>query len=115
MPAAERIRVGALSAAVGEAVRLAGERQRLTEDLLRGPFGAEAVRPPRWIFGRFVRADLAVAHKFAAEVTETTAASLKEQGLDGAGLSPTVIAIGDDILAGFIERFGQIELPGMVR
>ena len=54
MPAADRVPLDQLSRILDKAVELAGERQRITGELLRRPFGAEAVRPPRWIFGRII-------------------------------------------------------------
>ena len=108
MPAADRVPLDQLSRILDKAVELAGERQRITGELLRRPFGAEAVRPPRWIFGRIVRPDeLGQAQQFAKDVIAQVAG---ETGL--AGFESAVLILGDDILAGFIERFGQIDTPG---
>jgi hypothetical protein len=108
MPEPRRIRPEELSLAVSKAVKLAQSRHKLElhEHLIQPDFA----RLPWWIVGRVLReqVDLDQAHKVSTTITESI------NGKVGA-FQPVTIKISDQILVGFIEKFGnQLELPGQL-
>ncbi len=100
-----RIRPEELSKAVAKAVSLAQSKHKLA--LQAHPIQPDFARLPWWIVGRVLRerVDLDQAHK----VAETITASLNGKG---DLYQPVTARFGDDILVGFIERFGgQLQVP----
>ncbi len=94
-----RIRPDELSKAVAKAVSLAQAKHKL--ELHPHPIQADFARLPWWLVGRVLRqrVDLDQAHKTATTIT----ASVNGKGN---AFQPVTVCFGDDILVGFIERFG---------
>jgi len=89
-------------------VKLAQSRHKLElhEHLIQPDFA----RLPWWIVGRVLREkiDLDQAHKVSTTIAESI------NGKNGL-FQPMTVKISDQILVGFIERFGnQIELPNQL-
>ncbi|MCC7013347.1 MAG: hypothetical protein IT454_12355 [Planctomycetes bacterium] len=103
-----RIRPEELSKAVAKAVDLARAKHKL--ELHPHLFQQDFAHLPWWIVGRVLRerVDLDQAHKVSETITQSINAKSD-------AFQPATVRIGDDILVGFIERFGnQIELPNIL-
>jgi hypothetical protein len=105
MADSHRIRPEELSKAVAKAVSLAQTKYKLELQPHVGP--QDFARLPWWIVGRVLREriDLDQAHKIAETITAGVNAKHD-------GFQPATVRLGDHILVGFIERFGnQVEVP----
>jgi hypothetical protein len=105
MADSHRIRPEELSKAVAKAVSLAQAKYKLELQPHVGP--QDFARLPWWIVGRVLREriDLDQAHKIAETITAGVNAKHD-------GFQPATVRLGDHILVGFIERFGnQVEVP----
>lgn len=108
MADSQRIRPEELSKAISKAVEIAQAKHKV--QLQAHPIQPDFARIPWWIAGRVLRdrIDLDQAHKLAETITLSVNGKSK-------AFQPVTARFGDDILVGFIERYGgNLELPQQI-
>jgi len=105
---AARVQLRELDAAVEGAVGLAQTRHDLT--LHRHGTGGDLIPMPWTLIGRLLLEELNAER--ALEAAKTIASEV--EGSTGLALRPLATIADDYILIGFVERFGELDLPRSV-